>query len=328
MGKPDPKISEILMNPKIRETFSMNLSLLQESTPDCLWTQAGVVPQKKCRREFACTFCRFEKAMTRVCRNNEQLKENGLSPKGRTADFVYWTDRLLKMPVSKRPCIHHMKGHIDFKTCTKAYHCIDCEFEQYFYDQFKVHAVLKPVHFEDIHGISLPGGYYLHPGHTWIKIEDQGMVRMGIDDFSARLFGKFDGVSIPLMGKKLTRDQSALTLTREGREVSFVSPVNGVIVDVNPRISSTPGLINEAPYTDGWLVLLYCPALKQDLKRLLFMETSREFLDTTVNRLYAFLEEEAGIKAADGGTLVPDIFGNLPGTSWERLVTEFMVQGL
>jgi glycine cleavage system H lipoate-binding protein len=154
------------------------------------------------------------------------------------------------------------------------------------------------------------------------------MVRMGIDDFSARLFGKFDGASIPLMGKKLNRGQPALTLTREGHKVSFASPVSGVIVDINPRISATPGLINDAPYTDGWLVLLYCPNLKQDLKHLLFMETSREFLDTTVNRLYAFLEEEAGIKAADGGTLVPDIFGNLPGISWDRLVTEFIAQGL
>ena len=305
----------------------MNLSLLQKTAPACLWTQAGVVPGKKCRQDFACTFCRFEKAMARVCRNNEGLKEKGLTSKGPKADFVYWTDRLLKMPVSRRPCIHHMKGHIDFKTCAKAYHCIDCEFEQYFHDQFKVHTVLQPVNFEDIYGISLPGGYYLHPGHTWIKIEDQGMVRMGIDDFSAKLFGKFDGVSVPLMGKKLKKGQPVLTLSREGHEVSFVSPVNGVVVEINPRITSTPGLIHDAPYTDGWMALLYCPALKQDLKPLLFMETSREFLDTTVNRLYAFLEEEAGIKAADGGTLVSDIYGNLPGASWERLVKEFMAQG-
>ena len=218
----------------------MNLSLLQETTPDCLWTQAGVVLKKKCRKDFACTFCRFEKTMTRVCKNNELLKENGFMPKGQKAGFVYWTDRLLKMPVSKRPCIHHMKGHIDFKACTKAYHCIDCEFEQYFHDQFKVHTVLQPVNFEDIHGISLPGGYYLHPGHTWIKIEDQGMVRMGIDDFSAKLFGKFDAVSAPLMGKKLKKGQPALTLFREGHEVSFVSPVNGIITEVNARITQPP----------------------------------------------------------------------------------------
>lgn len=306
----------------------MNLSLLQKTTPDCLWTQAGVVLKKKCHKDFACIGCRFEKALAGVCRNNEMLKEKGLTPKGKKAGFVYWTDRLAKMPPAGRPCIHHMKGHIGFKTCSKAYHCIDCEFEQYFYDQFKVHTVLKPVNFEDIHGVSLPGGYYLHPGHTWIKIEDQGMVRMGIDDFAARLLGRFDDISAPLIGKKLKQSKPALTLSREGHEVSFVSPVNGVITEINAKITVTPGLINKDPYTGGWILMIYCPTLKQDLKHLMFMDSSRGFMGEAVNRLYEFLEEESGIKAADGGTLVSDIYGNLPGTSWETLVKKFILQGV
>ncbi|OGR33763.1 MAG: hypothetical protein A3J80_13905 [Desulfobacula sp. RIFOXYB2_FULL_45_6] len=306
----------------------MNLSLLQKNAPDCLWTQAGVVLKKKCHADFACAGCRFEKAMAAVCRDNEILKENGLAPKGKKSGFVYWTDRLAKMPLAKRPCIHHMKGHIGFKACSKAYHCTDCEFEQYFYDQFKVHTVLKPVDFEDIHGISLPRGYYLHPGHTWIKIEDQGMVRMGIDDFAARLLGKFDRISAPLIGKKLKQGKPALTLFREGHEVSFVSPVNGVITEVNAQMTSNPGLMNDDPYTGGWALIIYCPALKQDLKHLLFMDSSKGFMKETVDRLYAFLEDESGLQAADGGTLVSDIYGNLPGTSWETLVKKFILQGV
>lgn len=306
----------------------MNLSLLQKITPDCLWTQAGVVLKKKCYKEFTCTDCRFEKIMTRVCKDNEVLKESGIALRGKRAGFVFWTDRLMKMPLAKRPCIHHMKGHIGFKNCTKAYHCIDCEFEHYFYDQFKVNTVLKPVMFENFNGVSFPNGYYLHPGHTWIKIEDQGMVRMGIDDFAARLFGKFDAVSTPLIGKELTQGEPVFTLSRDGHDVSFVSPVNGVITEINARISSNPGLINDDPYSDGWVFILHCPTLKQDLKRLMLMDSLRGFMGESVNRLYAFLEEEAGIKAADGGTLVSDIYGNLPGTSWETLVEKFIPQGL
>nr|NJM04513.1 glycine cleavage system protein H [Desulfobacula sp.] len=302
----------------------MNLSISQKPALDCLWTQAGVVPRKKCRQEFACTTCRFERILAGVCRRNELLRESGPSPEGRQAGFVYWTDRLLKMPVSRRPCIHHMKGHIGFKNCTRAYRCTDCEFEQYFHDQFKVHTVLKPVDFEDIHGFSLPRGYYLHPGHTWIKIEDQGMVRMGIDDFAGKLFGGFDGIRAPLMGKKLRQGKSALALAREDHEVSFVSPVNGIITEINSRVMRNPCLIKDDPYAGGWVFILYCPALKQDLKHLMFMDSSRKFMDETVNRLYAFLEEEAGIKAADGGWPGSDIYGNLPGPARERLVKKFM----
>ncbi len=220
-----------------------------------------------------------------------------------------------------------MKGHIEFKTCPKSYHCTDCEFDQYFHDQFKVHTVLKPVEFDDIGGICLPTGYYLHPGHTWIKLEGQGMVRVGIDDFACRLLGKFDTFTDPLMGTQLEQGKPTITLSRQEHKVSFLSPVNGVITQVNAQVKKTPDLINRSPYTDGWLFMLYCPGLKQDLKQLMFMDSSRGFMGKEVKRLTAFLEEETQAKAADGGSFVSDLFGNLPGVSWEDLLKRFIPQG-
>jgi hypothetical protein len=170
-----------------------------DDAPACLWMQAGVVRQKKCFKEFDCSACRFDHSLTRVCRSNQAVKEQKNSLEGKKAKFVFWKDKLRKAPLTKRPCIHHMKGAIEFKTCPKAYHCIDCEFDQYFNDQFKVYTLLQPVQFEEISGISLPMGYYFSPGHTWIKIGDNGMVRMGIDDFATRLLGRFDTLSAPLM---------------------------------------------------------------------------------------------------------------------------------
>ncbi len=305
----------------------MNTALKQNTTPECLWMQAGVVQKKLCDKNFSCTDCRFDRAMTRVCLTNDVTKKQGLPLEGKCAGFVFWIDRLKKMPLARRSCIHHMKGYIGFKNCSNSYVCIDCEFDQYFHDQFKVHTVIKPVDFDDINGITLPKGYYLHPGHTWIKIEDKGMVRVGIDDFASRLFGKVDTLQVPLMGKKMKQGMPAFTLSRQGHEVCFLSPVNGVITEVNAQTRQTPALINQAPYTDGWVFMIYCPDLKQDLKQLMFMDSCKEFVGKEVNRLYAFLEEETQIKAADGGTLVSDIFGNLPGISWEALVKLFIPQG-
>ncbi len=303
----------------------MNFALKQDAS-DCLWMQAGVVKTKQCYKAFSCNGCRFDRAISRVCRSNELKKEQGLPLDGKKADFVFWQDRLMRMPFSKRPCIHHMKGHIGFRNCPKAYHCVDCEFDQYFNDQFKVHAVLKPVAFDDLGGISLPVGYYFHSGHAWIKIEDQGMVRMGIDDFAGRLFGKFDKISTPLIGEKLGKGMPAVTLKRNGHQVSFLSPVSGVLAEVNKQVKKTPDLINREPYTDGWIFMLYCPELRQDLRHLMFTQDSKGFMKKEVHRLYEFIEEETQVKAADGGTLVPDLFGNLPGVSWETLVQKFIPQ--
>jgi glycine cleavage system H lipoate-binding protein len=306
----------------------MILSLNRKIQPECLWMQAGVVKKKECNKEFACSTCVFDKALTRACRKNQILKEKGLLARGKRAELTFWTDRLLNMPISGRPCVHYMKGHIGFKNCLRSYHCIDCEFEQYFYDQFKVHTVIQPIEYNDINGVSLPAGYYLHPGHTWIKIEEQGMVRIGIDDFASRLFGKFDTLSPLLIGEQLQQDKPAFTLLRGRHKVRFLSPVNGVVSEVNNSIVNDPGLINNSPYTDGWIMLLYCPTLKKDLKQLMFMDSGKGFMGKEVCRLYEFLETETGLKAADGGELVSDIFGNLPGVPWETLLEKFIPRTL
>ena len=66
--------------------------------------------------------------------------------------------------------------------------------------------------------------------------------------------------------------------------------------------------------------------LKQNLKHLLFQDACKRFLRTDVTRLTAFIEEHTQVKAADGGTLVSDIFGNLPGNTWDALVKNFIPQ--
>jgi glycine cleavage system H protein len=147
---------------------------------------------------------------------------------------------------------------------------------------------------------------------------------MGIDDFACRLLGKFDKFSGPLMGEALEQGKPFFTLSRQGNEVSFSSPVNGVITEVNHRVKKRPGMVSQSPYTDGWVFMAYCPGLKQDLKQLMFMDTCKGFMGREVKRLFAFLEEETQLKAADGGTLVSDLFGNLPGVSWEALVEKFI----
>jgi glycine cleavage system H lipoate-binding protein len=303
----------------------MELQLNTEQTASaCLWMQAGVVPNKPCLKDFHCTDCRFNQAMIRVCRENQIARENNQPLRGKAGKFVFWQDRLNKRPLARRPCIHHMKGRIDFKSCPKSYHCLDCEFDQFFQDQFKVCAKVEEVGFEKVEGFDLPAGYYLASNHIWVKLEGSNMVTMGIDDFAARLFGKFDSLKALLMGKTLTRGKPAFTLGRKENSVTFLSPISGVITDINPHIQKNPGTIVQAPYTDGWLVTLFCSDLKQDLREMMFMETALSFMKDSAGELFHFVEERAGVNAADGGNLVPDIYGNLTDVSWKELVDRFI----
>ncbi len=180
-----------------------------KSTEDrrpCIWMQAGVVRRRLCEIDYHCEACRFDRAMRRVARDNGRLRQQGKIPAGKSGKIVFWKDRLRELPSWKQPCLHSMKGRIDFRSCTHAYSCGDCEFDQYFYDQYTVHAVVKPIDVLNVDGFKIPQGFYLHEGHCWLCIEDGSNVRIGIDDFAQRLFGPLDHIEAPLLGKEMVQN--------------------------------------------------------------------------------------------------------------------------
>ena len=290
----------------------------------CIWMQAGVVRRKYCEIDYHCEACRFDRALRRTARENSQLRQQGGIPQGKSGRIVYWKDRLRDLPAWKQPCLHHMKGRIEFRACTHDYQCGNCEFDQYFSDQYTVHAVVRPVDVLDVKGFKLPHGYYLHRGHTWVKIEEGSTVRIGLDDFALRLLGPLDRVEAPLMGKQVEQDRDDILLSRSSNTARVQSPISGVVTDINPELREKGNLANQDPYTRGWVMRLHSDNLRRDLKNLMIGEQAGEYLDDEIDRLYRVIEEEAGPLAADGGYLGDDIFGNLPKTSWQKLTRLFL----
>jgi glycine cleavage system H lipoate-binding protein len=295
-----------------------------ENKNACIWMQAGVVPKKFCRIDYQCAACAYDRAMRRIAAENQQFKEKGKILGGKRGRIVFWKDKLRELPAWNQPCLHHMIGHIEFRSCTHDYQCANCEFDQYFSDQFAVHAVVRPVDVLDIKGFKIPHGFYLHPGHTWVKIEEGAAVRVGLDDFALRLLGPLDQIQAPLMGKQLEQDRADIYLNREGNEAKLLSPVSGVVTDINPVLRERGNRGSEDPYSEGWILRLHCANLRQDLKNLMIGDQAGEFIDQEVDRLYEVIEETAGPLAADGGYLGDDIFGNLPQIGWQKLTREFL----
>jgi glycine cleavage system H lipoate-binding protein len=290
----------------------------------CIWMQAGVVKKKYCQIDYDCTACRFDRVMRRTASENQRNFEEGRAPLGRRAKIVFWKERLNELPVWKRPCLHHMKGRIDFRTCTQEYQCGNCEFDQYFSDQYSVHAVVRPINVLNIKGFKLPHGYYLHHGHTWVKIEEGSTVRVGLDDFALRLLGPLDRIEAPLMGKAVEQDRGDISLCRGDNRAEVLSPVSGVVTDINPKLREAGNLANQEPYANGWIMLLHSSSIRKDLKNLLIGKQASEFLDQEIEHLYQVIEEEAGPLAADGGYFGDDIFGNMPQLGWHKLTQRFL----
>ena len=302
------------------QTYKKN----KESSSPCIWQQAGVVRRRNCKFDYHCETCRFDRALRRVARENRQMQQQGKTAAGGSGKIVFWKDRLRELPPWKQPCLHHMKGHIDFRACTHDYQCGNCEFDQYFSDQYTVHAVVRPVDVLDVKGFKLPHGYYLHRGHAWVKIEEGSTVRIGLDDFALRLLGPLDRIEAPLMGKTVEQDRGDILLNRSSNSARIQSPISGVVTDINPNLRDQGNLANQDPYTQGWVMRLHSNSLRHDLKKLMIGDQASEYLDDEIDRLYQVIEETAGPLAADGGYLGDDIYGNLPGASWQMLTRLFL----
>jgi glycine cleavage system H lipoate-binding protein len=297
---------------------------MQSTPPDCVWMQAGVVNRKSCAINYDCVSCRFDKAMRRIAGENKELSQKERFIRGEKGKILYWKEKLKEVPPWKRPCLHHLKGRIDFRACTNEYKCGHCEFDQFFQDQYTVHTVIKQVNLIDIKGFKVPQGFYLHNGHAWAKIEESSSVRIGLDEFALKMLGPLDKIEAPLLGKEVKQNHASISLDRRPEKAKVLSPVSGVVTDINPKLREKGSIANKNPYSEGWVMRIHAPNLRNDLKNLMIGTETKDFVEKEVDRLFQVIEEEAGPIAADGGNLVDDIYGNVPGIKWDKLARLFL----
>ena len=92
--------------------------------------------------------------------------------------------------------------------------------------------------------------------HEWARDEGESRIRVGITDYAQDALGDVVYVDIPEVGTAVTA-ATPFTEVESTKSVSDVySPVTETIVERNPQLEERPELVNEAPYGDGWLVVI------------------------------------------------------------------------
>jgi glycine cleavage system H lipoate-binding protein len=220
-----------------------------------------------------------------------------------------------------------MKQRIDFRLCTQDYHCGSCDFDQFFFDEFTVHASVRPVEVFRVEGYRIPHGYYCHRGHAWVKLEEGSMVTVGLDDFAHRVLGPVERIESPLLGKTVERDRGQITLVRGHRSARALCPVSGIVTAVNAETRENAKAAGHSPYEKGWIMRVHAPDLRTDLKGLLLGAETHAFLEGEIDRVQRLVEETAGPLAADGGMLADDLCSRMPELEWDRL-SRLVLQGV
>ncbi len=100
--------------------------------------------------------------------------------------------------------------------------------------------------------------------HEWIKIDPELssdariIAKIGITDFAQSELGELVYVEVDTIGETVAQDEIFGTVEAVKTTSDLFMPVTGTILELNPALDENegdnPGLINEDPYGEGWLV--------------------------------------------------------------------------
>ncbi len=90
---------------------------------------------------------------------------------------------------------------------------------------------------------------------VWVK-EENGRVRIGLSDFVQQRSGDVAFAEIKPAGTTLVVGDEVAVIETIKVNITYASPVNGKIVEVNPAMNDAPEAINQDSYGAGWLVVM------------------------------------------------------------------------
>ena len=177
-----------------------------------------------------------------------------------------------------------------------------------------------------VSGFHVPQNLLFHIGHTWALSESPNLVRVGIDDFSAKLFGKIATMTLPQRGQWVRQGQKIVALQRDGSSYEMLSPIEGTVTDVNEDVLKQPDLARTDPYGEGWLLKVNAPDPKTSFRNLLGGSLARWWTEEAASRLQRRMPGVlATAMAQDGGVAVDNLTAPLSKGDRDLLAHEFFL---
>jgi glycine cleavage system H lipoate-binding protein len=215
-------------------------------------------------------------------------------------------------------CVWMTAGVVGFKLCGLQFDCEHCTFDRAIRGMTAQEDPLAGA-FSDGREIGNEQGFRLDRAsfydvaHLWLRIEDEGRVRVGLDDFGQRLTGRIYSVQLPEPGEVVSPETGCWTITHAYGQTTLGCGVKGTVFRKNEKLLQMPSLLNTDPYGEGWAFLLEPAHLLEDLKSLYYGKRVRQWYTEETHRLRTLLEVSAGsvMTLQDGGSLAEDLSAHM-----------------
>jgi len=103
--------------------------------------------------------------------------------------------------------------------------------------------------------MEFPEGLKYTKEHEWARIEGNRVV-VGITDFAQEELGDVVFVELPEPGTAVAAEGTFGVVESVKAVSDLYCPVSGTIIEVNTDLEDHPELVNDAPYEDGWMIVI------------------------------------------------------------------------
>lgn len=180
--------------------------------------------------------------------------------------------------------------------------------------------------------ILVPQGFYFSKGHTWLNVEKDGEVKLGIDDFLSKILKNFHLVACVNEGQNVKKGQKIFELKYNNKVVSIKSPIDGVIKSLNTEVLENPKKLSENPYEIGWLLQIEPDNLKESLSFLNIGKDVVNWMRDEVTRFKDFLgsivsqPKLVGVTMYDGGNITEGVLHYIDQENLKNFEEQFLNQ--
>ncbi|MCG8341284.1 MAG: glycine cleavage system protein GcvH [Chlorobiales bacterium] len=123
--------------------------------------------------------------------------------------------------------------------------------------------------------MNFPDTLHYTSDHEWVKVLDDGTVRVGITDFAQSELGDVVFVETKPVGTVLKQHEVFGTVEAVKTVADLFAPVAGTITKVNEALDAAE-VVNSSPYEEGWMIEL----TMEDPGQLSALMTSEEYKKT------------------------------------------------
>ena len=90
------------------------------------------------------------------------------------------------------------------------------------------------------------------PSHEWGRIDEEGILTVGISNHAQDLLGDIVFIELPEIGKQLDAEEESAIVESVKAASDIYAPLAGEVIEINEKLIDEPETVNASPLEEGW----------------------------------------------------------------------------